>query len=257
MTVPAALRKLAGVYRRESGRGELDERKHKELALNYLPIVKNELSRLKMRIPRFVEADDLYGAALTAMMRSLQKWTPETDATFGVYLRKRIRGALLDELRRLDVFSRSARKKAREYDAAVAQLEQRLGRAAKEDEIRKELSLNKKQFSDLLEELRPITFLSIDAPLGEEESGGSLSDVLDDPAENNARDLAERKDEMAAIKERIRTMPKDQQRILHLYYFEELRLAEIAAVFKVTESRISQLHTQAIRSLKISIKNYN
>lgn len=257
MSAPTGFRKLSEVYGQEGEGHAPHEQKQKELALQYLPLVKNELSRLKMRIPSFVEADDLYGVALTAMMRSLRKWTPDTDKTFGVYLRKRIRGSLLDELRRLDVFSRSARKKAREYDAVVARLEQRLARAATEGEIRREMGLSKQEFVDLMEELRPVTFLSVDAPIGDEESGANLSEILDDPVETNAREVAERKDQVEAIKTRIRVMPKDQQRVLHLYYFEELRLAEIASVFNVSESRISQLHTQAIRSLKISMNQTN
>lgn len=254
MKTASGLKKLTSVYRREGKDPEFDEPKKKELALKYLPIVKNELLRLQMRIPSFVDFDDLHGVALTAMMRSLQKWTPETDKTFGVYLRQRIRGSLLDELRRLDVFSRSARKKAREYDSVIAQLEQRLGRTATEQDICKEMSLSKKQFQQLMEELRPVTFLSMDAPLTDEDSAANLSDVLDDPTESNAREVTEKRDEFSSIKERIREIPKDQQRVLHLYYYEELRLAEIADVFNVSESRISQLHTQAIRSLKISIK---
>ena len=256
MSLPNSPKQLKDAYG-VGGGVELSEGKHRELALRYLPIVKNELSRLKMRIPNFLDADDLYGVALTAMMRSLQRWTAESDKTFGVYLRKRIRGALLDELRKLDVFSRSARKKAKEYDEVVGHLEQRLGRTATEDDIRAELSLSKKEFDDLLEVLRPVTFLSLDAPLSREEDSDQLSDILDDPVESNAREQTEMKDQLGLIRERIRELPQDQQRVLHLYYFKELRLAEIADVFNVSESRICQLHTQAIRSLKITVSQDN
>lgn len=235
----------------------ISEAKQKELALHYLPTVKNELSRLMMRVPSFLDKDDLYGVALMGMMRALQKWSPASDKTFGVYLRKRVRGALLDELRRLDVFTRSTRKKAKEYDQIVGDLEQRLQRAATEEDIREEMSLTKKEFEELLETLRPATFLSIDAPLSNEENGEQFSEVLDDPVESNAREQVEMKDQVALIHERIRQLPQDQQRVLHLYYYKELRLAEIASVFKVTESRICQLHTQAVRSLQIAVNREN
>ncbi|MFP4158003.1 MAG: sigma-70 family RNA polymerase sigma factor [Opitutales bacterium] len=256
MNLPHSPNQLKKAYG-PGGGVELSEAKQRELALRYLPIVKNELSRLRLRIPRHLDADDLYGVALTAMMRSLQRWTAESDKTFGVYLRKRIRGALLDELRRLDVFSRSARKKAKEYDEAVGRLEQRLRRTATEEDIRGELSLSKKEFDDLMEVLRPVTFLSLDAPLSDDANSDQLSDILDDPVESNAREQAEMKDQVSRIRERIRTLPQDQQRVLHLYYFKELRLAEIADVFKVSESRVCQLHTQAIRSLKITVSEDN
>lgn len=256
MSLPNRPDQLKNAYGAAPGT-ELAERKQQELALRYLPIVKNELSRLKMRIPGFLDADDLYGVALTAMMRSLKRWTAESDKTFGVYLRQRIRGALLDELRRLDVFSRSARKKAKEYDEVVGRLEQRLQRMATEADIRAEMSLSKKEFDDLMEVLRPVTFLSLDAPLSDDENSDQLSDIIDDPVDSNAREQAEMHDQVALIKERIRELPQDQQRVLHLYYFKELRLAEIADVFKVSESRICQLHTQAIRSLKITVSQDN
>lgn len=255
-TAPYA-EQLKRMYSQGSEYAGLTDAKRKELAIRYLPTVKNELSRLMMRVPSFLDMDDLYGVALTGMMRALQKWSPDTDKTFGIYLRKRVRGALLDELRRLDVFSRSVRKKAKEYDQLVGNLEQRLQRAATEEDIRAEMSLNKKEFEELLETLRPVTFLSIDAPLSNEENGEQFSDILDDPVESNAREQVEMKDQVALIHERIRQLPKDQQRVLHLYYFKELRLSEIASIFDVTESRICQLHTQAIRSLKIAVSREN
>jgi RNA polymerase sigma factor for flagellar operon FliA len=249
--------KMEQAYSQCDGYSGLSKEAQKELALRYLPIVKNEVSRLKMRIPSFLDVDDLHGVGLTAMMRSLQKWSPDSDNTFGVYLRKRIRGALLDELRRLDVFSRSARKKAKEYDSVVSKLEQRLQRTATEEDICKELALSKKQFEELMEVLRPVTFLSIDAPISQQKNSEQLADVLDDPVECNAREQLEMKDQVELIRERIRSLPADQQKVLHLYYFKELRLAEIASVFSVTESRICQLHTQAIRSLQIALNKEN
>ena len=232
---------------------QVGEAKQRELAIRFLPVVKNELSRLRMRIPQYIDIEDLHGVAITGMMRALAKWTEESEPTFGAYLRKRVRGALLDELRRMDVFSRSARKKAKEYDAVVLQLEQELQRPATEDEIREELSLSAKEFGELMEELRPVSFLSLDAPLSESESSESLLGVLDDPNETNSRDVTEMKDIAGRIHERMTQLPENQRRILHLYYFKELRLSEIAAVFEVSESRICQLHTQAIRTLQAGI----
>lgn len=232
----------------------VDEAKQRELAIRFLPVVKNELSRLRMRIPGHVDVEELHGVAIAGMMRALTKWTPDSEATFGAYLRQRVRGALLDELRRMDVFTRSARKKAKEYDEVVLRLEQELKRPASEEELREALDLSKGEFEDLMEELRPISFLSLDAPLADAEPSGSLSDVLDDPNESNARDVTEMKDIASRVHERMSHLPENQKRILHLYYFKELRLSEIAAVFEVSESRICQLHTQAIRSLQAGIQ---
>ena len=227
----------------------------RELALRYLPIVKHELLRFKMRIPNHIDMDDLHGVAIIGLMHALEKFTTSSELTFGAYVRQRVRGAILDELRRMDLFTRERRKKARHYDQTVIQLEQKTQRAATEDEIREALKLNKKEFADLLEDLRPVSFLSLDAPLSDDSASGVLADVVDDPVADNARDAVEFKDVAILLHKHLECLPKKQQQILYLYYFKGLRLAEIAKVFSITESRVSQLHTQAIRKLQQTLKN--
>jgi RNA polymerase sigma factor FliA len=247
-------RKIKDAYQQAEQGTVLSATDLKALALEYLPIVKNELLRIKMRIPSHVDLDDLHGVAIGGMMRALEKWTVSSEKTFGAYLRQRVRGSMLDELRRLDVFSRLARKKAKNYDATVQLLEQQLNRPASEDEIRGALGLDPNEFNQLLEELRPISFLSLDAPLSQDPSASVLADVVDDPVQDSARDTAEFRDAARLVRERLNILPKKQQKILHLYYFKGLRLTEIASIFEITESRVSQLHTQAIRSLHLSLK---
>lgn len=227
---------------------------YRELAVQYLPLVKHELMRIKMRIPNHIDMDDLHGVAIIGLMHALEKFKNSNEMTFGAYVRQRVRGAILDELRRMDLFTRERRKKARHYDQTVMQLEQQTQRAATEDEIRVALKLNKKEFADLLEELRPISFLSLDAPLSDDNASGVLADVVDDPVQDNARDTVEFKDVANLLHEHLECLPKKQQQILYLYYFKGFRLAEIAQVFSITESRVSQLHTQAIRKLQQTLE---
>jgi RNA polymerase sigma factor for flagellar operon FliA len=227
---------------------------YRDLAVRYLPIVKHELMRVKMRIPNYIDMDDLHGVAIIGLMHALEKFSTSEEVTFGAYVRQRVRGAILDELRRMDLFTRERRKKARHYDQTVIQLEQKTQRAATEDEIREALKLNKTEFADLLEDLRPISFLSLDAPLSDDQASGVLADVVDDPVQDTARDTVEFKDIAQLLHERLECLPKKQQQILYLYYFKGLRLAEIAKVFSITESRVSQLHTQAIRKLQQTLE---
>ena len=135
----------------------------------------------------------------------------------------------------------------------MIQLEQKTQRAATEDEIREALKLNKKEFADLLEDLRPVSFLSLDAPLSDDQASGVLADVIDDPVQDNARDTVEFKDIAQLLHERLECLPKTAANIIS-YYFKGLRLAEIAEVFSITESRVSQLHTQAIRKLQQTLE---
>jgi RNA polymerase sigma factor for flagellar operon FliA len=227
---------------------------YRVLAVRYLPIVKHELMRIKMRIPSHIDMDDLHGVAIIGLMHALEKFSTSDELTFGAYVRQRVRGSILDELRRMDLFTRERRKKARLYDQTVRQLEQKTQRAATEDEIREALKLSKKEFADLLEDLRPISFLSLDAPLSDDNASGVLADVVDDPVQNNARDTVEFKDVAHLLHKHLECLPKKQQQIVYLYYFKGLRLAEIAQVFSITESRVSQLHTQAIRKLQQTLE---
>ena len=253
MTATGIVKDVKNAYGRSAGGASLAAADLKALALRYLPIVKNELLRIKMRIPRHIDMDDLHGVAIGGMMRTLENWSESSEDTFGAYLRQRVRGSILDELRRLDVFSRNTRKQARNYDATVQLLEQKHNRPVTEDEVREALALDKNAFNGLLEELRPISFLSLDAPLSEDHSSGVLADLVDDPVQDSARDTAEFRDTARIVRERLAILPEKQQKILHLYYFKGLRLTEIAHVFGITESRVSQLHTQAIRSLSQSL----
>jgi RNA polymerase sigma factor for flagellar operon FliA len=249
----SAARGLKSSYGRMAGNADSPDEALKARALRYLPVVKNELLRIKMRIPNHIDMDDLHGVAIGGMMRALDRWTESTEDTFGAYLRQRVRGSILDELRRLDVFSRNVRKKARNYDATVQELEHKNHGPVTEEQVRKELGLDQRGFEQLMEELRPISILSLDAPLSGENSSMSLAETIDDPNEDSARDTAESRDTARILRERLGDLPIKQQKMLHLYYFKGLRLSEIALIFGLTESRISQLHTQAIRSLYVSL----
>lgn len=221
-----------------------------ELARNYLPIVKHEVMRFRVRLPRHVDAEDLQGAAMSGLMRALERWDPVDAETFGGYVRKRVRGAILDELRRMDQFSRGVRRKARLYDDAVREIEQREGRVAREEDVRKHLGYSREAFADLLEELRPISFLSIDE-IREESRGGGLAEELDDPNATAVQDTVESRELVELLRERLEQLPEKEQKILHMYYFLDFRLGEIAEAFGLSESRICQLHTHAIRGLRV------
>lgn len=221
-----------------------------ELAERYLPVVKHEMARFKVRLPRQVDVEDLQGAAMSGLMRALERYNTEDDESFGAYVRQRVRGAVLDELRRMDQFTRSVRRKARLYDDAVREIEQREGRVAREDEVRRHLGYNREDFAELLEELRPVSFLSIDE-IREDQRGGGLAEELDDPNANAVQETVESRELVELLRERLERLPENEGKILHMYYFLDFRLSEIAEAFGLSESRICQLHTHAIRGLRV------
>ena len=228
--------------------GELDQ---KELIIRYLPLVRNVVDRIKLNLPAHIDADDLYSVGVTGLMAAVRKYDPEQGSTFAAYSTMRIRGAILDELRRMDWCPRRARARARKMKEAINALEQRLGRVAKEEEIRADLGLSEKEFAKWLEDSKPVTFVAIDQRSEMEDSeGASLHELLADESDVTGRDKLMKEEMMKLVAQRIKELPDIPRKILAMYYFENMRLAEIAAVFGLTESRICQIHSQTILGLR-------
>lgn len=250
-----AARRVSDVYARAKKSDQATEERMREYALKFLPIVKSEVLRFKMRVPRHIELEELHGVAICGLMKAFDRYEEAQSDSFGAYVRKRVRGSILDELRRLDSMSRTSRKKARLYDKTVLEIEQREGRLATQEEIQNELGLDEKEFDKFLEDLRPITFFSIDEVRDDGESEGiSLSEKLEDTDDVTGSEKMESNELLGLIRDRLKQLPDVQQKILHMYYFKDFRLAEIASVFNLSEGRICQLHTQAIRSLRMTMQ---
>lgn len=232
----------------QSAAGKTDEA---SLINRYLPLVRNVVDRIKMNLPSHVEVDDLYSVGVTGLIAAVRRYDPEQGHTFTAYATTRIRGAVLDELRRLDWCPRRARAKARKLKTAMAELEQKHGRAATDEEVRTLLGLSAKDYAHWLEESKPVTFVAIDQCTENEDGGGSsLHDLIADDNAVPVQSRMEKEELWKLAAQRISELPDIQKRILAMYYFENMRLAEIAAVFDLTESRICQIHAQAILGLR-------
>lgn len=239
----AAWRAYAGVTS-----GAIDE---KELIVRFLPLVRNVVDRIKMTLPPHIDADDLYSVGVTGLLAAVRKYDPEQGNTFASYAAMRIRGAVLDELRRMDWCPRRTRARARKLKESINLLEQRIGRTANEDEICEELGLSHKEYAKWLEEVRPVTFIALDQHSeGEESEGASLHELLADETDKTGRDSLEKTELLQLLTQRMTDLPDIPRKIIAMYYFENMRLAEIAAVFGLTESRICQIHSQTILGLR-------
>jgi RNA polymerase sigma factor for flagellar operon FliA len=228
--------------------GSLDE---KDLIERFLPLVRNVVDRIKLNLPPHVDADDLYSVGVTGLIAAVKKYDPAQGHTFAAYATTRIRGSILDELRRMDWCPRRARAKARKLKEAIIEVEQRLGRAATEEEVRTHLGLSAKEYAKWMEEAKPVCFVNIDATTDHEDSdGASLHELIADESDVSVRDRMEKDELMKLVAQRIEELPDIQKKILAMYYFENMRLAEIAAVFGLTESRICQIHAQTILGLR-------
>jgi RNA polymerase sigma factor for flagellar operon FliA len=252
-TVLEAAPQAASAWRVYQGTsGSLDE---KDLIERFLPLVRNVVDRIKLNLPPHVDADDLYSVGVTGLIAAVKKYDPAQGHTFAAYATTRIRGAILDELRRMDWCPRRARAKARKLKEAIIDVEQRVGRAATEDEIREHLGLSAKEYAKWMEESKPVCFVNIDATTDHEDSdGASLHELIADENDVSVRDRMEKDELMKLVAQRIEELPDIPRKILSMYYFENMRLAEIATVFSLTESRICQIHAQTVLGLRAYIQ---
>ncbi len=222
-----------------------------ELITQYLPLVKSVAGRLAMTLPPQVEAEDLYSGGLIGLVNAIRNFNPANGASFETYARIRVRGAIFDELRRMDWVPRSIRDKARKVKAVMQQIEQGKGALPSEQEMAAALNVPVTKYYELLDEIRPTTFISLDA-VGDMsgEDGWTEHEAVADLKAMSPDETVAQRDLVRLISGRIQQLPEMQRKVLALYYYEGLRLREIAEACGLTESRICQIHAQAILAIR-------
>ena len=232
-----------------------DGRDENDLVEQYLPLVRSVLGRLAISLPEHVDHDDLHSAGLVGLLHALRHYDPACGTSFQTYARLRVRGAMLDELRRMDWVPRAIHEKARKIQNLMAQLEQQFGRAPTEAELAEGLNLSPAEYADLLAEIRPATFVCLDAVCSSDgDEAGNVGDVIADPAAEGPLEQTSRNELKQIILQRLKQLPDPQRKVVALYYGEDLNLREIAEVLGVTESRVCQIHAQAIISIRAYVQ---
>ena len=227
------------------------------LVQKYLPLVSAVVNRLAMTLPEHVDHDDLYSVGLIGLLQALRNYNPACGTSFETYARVRIRGAMLDELRRMDWVPRTIHEKARRIKQVLGELEQKLGKTPTEAQMAKAMNLPLQEYQDLLDEVRPAAFVCLDAVnTSEDGDSGPLYEVIADQAHDGPLEKVSNNELKQVIFERLKELPEMQRKVLALYYLEDMHLREIAEVFKLTESRICQIHAQAILSIRSYLQRF-
>ncbi len=221
----------------------------------YLPLVKTVVGRLAMTLPSHVNGDDLYSAGLVGLLNAVRRFDQKCGSSFENYARTRIRGAILDELRRLDWVPRSVHDKAKKVAKVMQDLAQRHGCVPTDAQMAKAMKLSPAEYEELLEEIRPASYVCLDSVQEHDgETGGACYDVIADEGQADPGAGITTRELAGLIEEQLEKLPEMQRKVLALYYVEDMRLREIAEVFGVTESRICQIHSKAILALKALVK---
>jgi RNA polymerase sigma factor for flagellar operon FliA len=239
---------LVKKYKDESKR--LSQTEKDSLVVEYAPLIKFIAQKIAVRLPSNIELDDLISSGVIGLMDAIDKWDPTRDNKFKTYAEFRIRGAILDELRAQDWVPRSIRDKAKLLDKTMVSLEAELGRVATDEEVAGALNITIDEFHDLLNQVRPVSLLSIDdQPNFSNVDKKSILNILEGCKMNNPFNQLNLKAVKDIVTKAIEELPERQRLVLSLYYYEDLNLKEIGKVLRVTESRVSQLHAQAVSRL--------
>lgn len=222
-----------------------------ELLENHLPLVRSIVDRMRRKLPSNVETEDFYSIGLTGLVAAAQNYRRSHERTFGAYAAIRIRGAILDELRRTDWLSRASRSKARRLRSAKSKLEQEQGGSISQDSLCAEIQMTEDELIDLMEEVRRVTFISMDSTREESElENQSMHEIIPDDSCNPPLEVLARKEVLSLLTQRMAELPDTPKKVLAMYYYENMRISEIAACFRLTESRICQIHTQTVGLLR-------
>ena len=235
-----------------TAKGRLD---NSDLIRQYSPLVRRLAHQMIAKLPANVEVDDLIQVGLIGLTDALARFDAEQGVQFETFATQRIRGAMLDELRGGDWMSRGTRRQQREIETALHKLEQTLGRAPKESEIAASMGLPLAEYQELLGKVRGTQLVYLEDMSGAEGDEDYLDRHVVDQSNNPMAQLQDGRMREALVLA-IKNLPEREQFVMGMYYEHDMNLKEIAAVLKVTESRVCQLHSQAIARLRVKLRDW-
>lgn len=238
----------------ERWRTQRDTEAAESLIRFYMPLVKYHVNRISAGLPKNVSKDDLTSHGLIGLYDALEKFDMDRDLKFDTYASFRIRGAIIDSLRKEDWLPRSLREKAKKVEAAIENLEQKKGRYVTAEEVAIELNLPVEEVTHVMSESFFANMLSMDEETNESDRNETYKATIEDkktktPEQEIVQEAT--KEELAKV---IKNLNEKEQMVISLFYFEELTLTEIGQVLDLSTSRISQIHSKALFRLQQAMK---
>ncbi len=230
----------------------IDEFQKEELIKSYLPLVKKVVHRLSGRLPKDVDLKEMLNSGIIGLVDALEKYDPRHETNFSTYAQFRIRGAILDSFRSQDWLPRSLRFKSHKIESAYHRIEQKLGRAATDEEVAVDLGIDIEELQRLLGEVGSIVMLSFEElGFGHGEERFQAEEWLASKSHDPLHKLLSG-EKVGLIARALDRLPEKERLVISLYFYEELNLKEIGEILGVTESRASQIRSRAL----IRLKNY-
>jgi len=223
------------------------------MILEYYPLVKSIAYRLVSRFPSNIDVDDLINVGTLGLINAIDRFNPERQESFKAYAELRIRGAIIDELRQLDWVPRSVRQRVAELERCQRSLEAELGRQPTDQEVADHMGLQLKDYHELTRSTALLSVVSLEDLGVHDENKRDILQVLKGNSEDPDH-IFEAKCATDKLASAISALPQKEKIVVSLYYYEDLTLREIGEVLGVTESRVSQIHSQAVGRLKIKLK---
>jgi RNA polymerase sigma factor for flagellar operon FliA len=226
-----------------------------QIVLKYTPLVKYIASRVIIGKSRYVEYDDLLGYGMLGLMDAINKFDESRGMQFSTYASIRIKGSMIDEIRKISPISKGAIEKLNKYNEAVETLQSKLLRDPSTEEVAKEMSITSSDVSDIECNINYISMVSLDDMLFSEDDEVKLKETIEDKKSPSPERSLEDKEELEYLSLAIEKLNEKDKLVLSLYYYEGLTLKEIGKVLEVSESRVCQLHSRAIVHLRKVLKD--
>lgn len=226
-----------------------------KIILEYAPLVKVVAGRLSMYLGYNVEYEDLVSYGIFGLIDAIDKFDAMKEVKFETYASLRIRGAILDQIRKMDWIPRTIRQKQKKIDAVMKEVESREGRAATEEEIALGLGITQDEFLQWQSQMKVTGVISLNEYM---EQGSEISNERQTASRHfdSPEKVVEQGELKEVLKEALETLTEKERKVIELYYYEELTLKEISHILEVSESRISQLHTRGLQKMKAKMGDY-